>query len=125
MKKRKALWSRAFAWILVLTMMASLTPVNALASEKAMCICAGKCTANAVNDECSVCSADGVETEEVCLGKSEEDPVISKDPVDEGTEPKEDAGSEENQEEIPQEILQHLWWNSNRDNRWTECCDAS
>ena len=29
------------------------------------------------------------------------------------------------QEEIPQEILQHLWWNSNRDNRWTECCDAS
>lgn len=95
MRKEKTFMRKVLAWMLALAMGLSIAPTTAFAAETAeptaevVCICTDKCTADAINENCPVCSADGVEMDSVCLGNpmSEEDePAEDETPIGEENE---------------------------------------
>lgn len=102
MRKEKTFMRKVLAWMLALAMGLSIAPTTAFADETAeptaevVCICTDKCTADSINEECLVCSADGAEMESVCLGN----------PMSEEDEPAEDETptGEENESVLSEEL---------------------
>lgn len=102
MRKEKTFMRKVLAWMLALAMGLSIAPTTAFADETAeptaevVCICTDKCTADAINEDCPVCSADGAEMDSVCLGN----------PMSEEDEPAEDETptGEENESVLSEEL---------------------